>query len=192
MFRRTQTPEATEPAASEDAVTAQGKGRPTPSRKEAEAARRQRVKPVLTRREAAARRRAATRAEREGVRSAMDKGDERGYMPRDRGPVRAYIRDFVDSRRSLAEYFLPLMLLVLILGWIPNPQIVLMSTTLMLVILILGVADLFFLSRRLKRQVRERFPDDTSRGNTFYGVSRATMIRRMRLPKARVKPGATV
>ncbi len=193
VFRRNQTTEATEPAPAVDqSVTAQGKGRPTPSRKEAEAARRQRVKPALTRKEAAAQRRAATRADRERVKVAMDTGDERGYMPRDRGPVRAFIRDFVDSRRSVAEYFLPLMLVVLVLGWIPNPQIVMASTTLMLMILIFGVADLIFLSRRLKRQVRDRFPDDNSRGNTFYGISRATMIRRMRLPKARVKPGAVI
>ena len=44
---------------------------------------------------------------------ALREGDERHLPPRDRGPVRKYVRDIVDSRRSVAEYFLPLALVIL-------------------------------------------------------------------------------
>ena len=44
------------------------------------------------------------------------KGDER-YLPyNDQGPVRRYIRDFVDSRFAIGELFMPIVLAFLILS----------------------------------------------------------------------------
>ena len=88
-----------------------GKGRATPKRREAEAKKRGPVAPPpRTTREAIKRnkvlrqqnpatkdeRRAATKERRE----RMMAGDEKYLLPRDRGPVKAYIRDLVDSDRK--------------------------------------------------------------------------------------------
>ena len=95
----------------------QKKGRPTPKRREAEAARR---KPLVV-----ADRKAAKQADREErarqraiVRQGMLEGDDRYLAPRDRGPVRAYVRDRVDGRFSVGQVMLPVLLTVLVLSLI--------------------------------------------------------------------------
>jgi hypothetical protein len=166
-----------------------GKGRPTPTRKQAEAARRERVKPTLDRRTAARREREARRAQAAKVRHALQTGDEANYTGRDRGPVRAFVRDYVDARRTVAEYFLPMLVVVLVLSFFPNRTAALLSAAIWLATMVLVTLDLTLLGVRLKREIRTRFPDDPNRGHVLYGVVRATQMRRFRLPKPRVKPG---
>ena len=102
-----------------DTSRSAGKGRPTPKRREAETRRRGPAPPPpRTQREASRlaranrpdkdqrRRDAAERRER------MAAGDDRFLMPRDRGPVKAYIRDVVDSRPHLMGLFMPLAIIV--------------------------------------------------------------------------------
>ena len=92
-----------------------GKGRPTPRRKTAEAANRRPLVPQ-DRKAAAKDARAAQRAERDKQYAAMQTGDER-YMPaKDKGPVRRYIRQYVDARWSLGELFLPVAIVMLLLN----------------------------------------------------------------------------
>ena len=169
-----------------------GKGRPTPTRKQAEAARRERVKPTLDRRASARREREARRAYATKVRNALETGDEANYTGRDRGPVRAFVRNYVDSRRTIAEYFLPILVIVLLLSFFPNRVAASLSAVIWLASMILVVVDLLLLSMRLKREVRRRFPDDPGRGHVLYGIVRATQLRRFRLPKPKVKPGSPV
>ncbi len=78
-----------------------GKGRPTPTRKEAEAAAKARAKVPRTRKEQAAAQRAHAASPARRCARAMKTGDERYLLPRDKGPVRRFIRDFVDRRFSL-------------------------------------------------------------------------------------------
>lgn len=196
VFRRrsaTDTPDA--PAAeavSEASERPSGKGRPTPKRSQAEEARKQRVRPPLNRREAMRRDRERAREERARTRQAMNTGDERYFLERDKGPVRKFLRDYVDSRRTIAEFFLPIILVILLTSLIGIPQVQLISTVVWVVSMILLIVDLSILGVRVKREVRKRFPDDTGRGNMFYAITRATQIRRLRLPKPTVKPGALV
>ena len=103
MFRRS-TPEPELPPTHEKVG---GKGRPTPSRKEAEAAARARAKVPRTRKEQAAAQRAARGDASRKMREAIKTGDERYLPSRDRGPVRRFIRDFVDSRFSFIELMVP-------------------------------------------------------------------------------------
>lgn len=166
-----------------------GKGKATPKRREAEAARKARVKPALTKREKFKRDREQMKASRQRTRQGMNRGDEQHLMKRDQGPVRKFVRDYVDSRRFFAEYFLPVILLILLLGFIP--RLAAFSTLLMLVTIFLIAFDLIMLRFRLKRQIRERFPDDDRR-HTLYAFSRATQLRRLRIPKPTVKPGDLV
>ena len=147
---------------------------------------------MLTRREAIRRERKQTRAQRSKARQAMMTGDERYFMQRDKGPVRRFLRDYVDSRRTLAEFFLPTILVVLLLSLVSSPQVQVFATLLWLASLMLVVIDLTLLAFRVKREVRKRFPDDDGRGHVLYTIARATQIRKLRMPKPAVKPGTPV
>lgn len=191
MFRRqsSQDAAAADAAAAAAEAKASGKGRPTPTRKEAEAARKQRVKPSLTRKEARKRQKEAARSERDSTYRAMQTGDESHFPERDRGPVRRYVRDFVDGRRLMTEFFLPIMIGILALSLLPIPALVQTITLVWLAAIALVFAELGWLGFRLKRGIRERYGDDAGKGHLFYGIVRATQLRRLRLPKPVVKPG---
>ena len=82
-----------------------GKGRPTPRRSEAQA---RNARPLVPADRKAAQKlsREAQREERAKMQSALLTGDER-YLPlRDRGPQKRFVRDVVDARRNVGEYFL--------------------------------------------------------------------------------------
>ncbi len=54
------------------------------------------------------------------------------------------------------------------------------------------IGDSFVLGRRIKKKVAERFPAARTKGLVWYGISRATMVRRWRFPKPQVGLGAEV
>lgn len=193
MFRRQSSSEAdaaaSTPVPSASNAPAGGKGRPTPTRKEAEAARKERVKPTLNKKQARKRQKELARAERDATYKAMQTGDESHFPKRDQGPVRRYVRDMVDGRRLLTEFFLPVMIGILALSLLPIPALVQTITLVWLVAIALVFAELGWLAHRLRKGVAERFPDDTTKGNTMYGVVRATQMRRLRLPKPAIRPG---
>ncbi|NEE01770.1 DUF3043 domain-containing protein [Phytoactinopolyspora halotolerans] len=168
------------------------KGRPTPKRSEAEQARKERRKPPLNKREAMRKDRERVKAQRAKAREAMASGDERYFLKRDQGPVRKFIRDFVDSRRTVGEYFLPIIVIVLFGNFIPVAQIQLIMMAVWLVVMLLLIIDMTILGIRVKRAVRQRFEDDQGRGHAFYAIMRAMQLRRLRLPKPAVKPGELV
>jgi hypothetical protein len=124
-------------------------------------------------------------------RARMMAGDEKYLLPRDRGPVKAYVRDLVDSRRHLAGAFMPLALLVVLVILVPSPvvqqYVSLLSMTMLLAIIVEGV----LLGRVVNRRVRERFPTAKESGTSlgFYAMTRATQLRRLRVPKPRLGPG---
>src|SRR6266704_6793283 len=77
-----------------------GKGRPTPKRSEVERRRRQPyTAPPADKKAAAAQTRERRRAEQKRKMDAMRRGEEWALPPKDRGPVRALARDYIDSRR---------------------------------------------------------------------------------------------
>lgn len=154
-----------------------GKGRPTPTRKEAEAAARERARVPRTRKELAQRQRAAKGESSQKIRQAMKDGDERYLLPRDKGPVRRFIRDFVDVRFGFAEVVIPLMFVAIFVQALVIP--------LFLVLLV----DLVTLRFRLRKQLAARFPDEPLKGTTYYAVTRAMQMKFMRLPKPKVKLG---
>ncbi|PJE94593.1 DUF3043 domain-containing protein [Streptomyces carminius] len=165
------------------------KGRPTPRRSEAEALRRAVVKPPSSRKEAAKRARQVRRAELARQREALAGGDERYLPARDRGPVRRYVRDFVDSKWHMAEFFLPLAVLILVLSMVPSVAVKNASLLMWLGVIVMIVADSLVTGFRLKRQLRERFPDESRRGAVAYALMRTLQMRRMRLPKPQIARG---
>jgi hypothetical protein len=134
-----------------------------------------------------------TAAQRGNARRAALAGDE-SYLPaRDRGPVRKLVRDIVDSRRNVGSLFLAVAGVALIGTVVPNLTVKSLSTFFLLAYFLLLVADSVLLGRRISKTVAERFPkDQRGRGVTWYGISRATMVRRWRFPKPEVKVGAEV
>ncbi|WP_103501762.1 MULTISPECIES: DUF3043 domain-containing protein [Streptomyces] len=163
------------------------KGRPTPKRSEAEALRRATAKPPANRKEAAKRAREARKAALAKQREALVTGDEK-YLPvRDRGPVRRYTRDFVDAKWHVAEYFLPIAVLILVMSMIPSQQAVALLMWMGVILMI--VFDSVVTGVRLKKQLRERFPDEGRRGAVAYALMRTLQMRRMRLPKPQIKRG---
>jgi Flp pilus assembly protein TadB len=192
VFRRRNTSDETPVEEASEPIS--GKGRPTPKRKDAEAERRQRLKPPRNRREASQRMRERRRSERTKMQEALRSGDERHLPARDRGPVRRFCRDFVDARWNVAEWLLPLLLIILLLSFLGTGsafaawlQVVLWTAT------IIGtVFDTLLLIWRTRRELRRRFPDENRRGAVAYAVLRSSQLRRLRLPKPQVRRGATL
>jgi hypothetical protein len=166
-----------------------GKGRPTPSRKEAEAAAKARAKPPRNRREQAKAQRSNRTESSQRVRQGMRAGEEKYLLPRDKGPVRRFIRDFVDSRFSFIELIIPLLVVTMILGYSGNSAWASFGNALLFGSIMLVIVDMLMLRFRLRRQLAARFPDEPVKGTTYYAVTRAMQMRFMRLPKTKVKIG---
>lgn len=187
MFRRTKPEsEADEPEGKPD-----GKGRPTPTRKEAEAARIARSRAPKTRKEERKRHQQVRAEESRKIRAAMKSGDERYLLPRDQGPMRRFIRDFVDVRLSIVEMLIPLLIISMILGWVGGPGSTLSaaSTMILLVTMLFVIMELITLRFRLRKALQKRFPGESYKGTTFYASMRALQMKFMRMPKAQVKVG---
>ena len=176
-------------------ATSGGKGRPTPKRNEAQGRRSGPVPPPpTTRKEAYKRTREQQAAGRGSAREAAARGDESALPARDRGPRRRLVRDIVDARRNAGSFFLVVAALVLVGYFIPNPAVQGYTVYVWFAFFLVIIADSVVLGRRIKKAVNERFPDhpESMRTLIWYGVSRATMIRRWRFPKPQVALGAEV
>jgi hypothetical protein len=174
------------------------KGRPTPKRREAQGRSRGPVPPPpMTQREAMKRSRGNKvdrRAAATERRARMASGDPKALLPRDRGPVRAYVRDVVDSRRRLIGLFMPLAILVLVAMVAPIPSVQLYAAPGTVVILLLMIVEGLLLGRNVTRRVRVKFPtaSDGSLSLGWYSFVRASQIRKLRIPKPIVQPGADI
>ncbi|MFE7977989.1 DUF3043 domain-containing protein [Streptomyces shenzhenensis] len=165
------------------------KGRPTPKRSEAQSQRRSVANTPTTRKEGAKRQREERRAQLERQRQALAGGDERYLPARDKGPVRKFARDWVDSRFNVAEFFLPLAVVILVLSVVRVPALQSIALLLWLVVIVLIVLDSLLSGFRLRKRLGERFPDQNRRGAIAYALMRSLQMRRLRLPKPQVKRG---
>jgi hypothetical protein len=170
------------------AVTA-GKGRPTPKRSEAERRRRQPYTAPKDRKEAARVSRDRQRTDRTRRMEAVRRGEEWALPPRDRGPVKALARDYVDSKRRISEYYMYGLLVLLVLLFIRAPIVQTIVPLLVLAAVLVMAVEGIFIGRRVKRIAAERLPGQSTRGLALYSAMRALQIRRLRVPKPRVKPG---
>ncbi|MFC5994441.1 DUF3043 domain-containing protein [Pseudonocardia hispaniensis] len=176
-----------------------GKGRPTPKRREAETKRRGPAPPPpRTQREAAryARANRPDKHERRRLaaerRARMDAGDDRVLLPRDRGPIKAHIRDLVDSRPHLMGLFMPLAMVVLISVLLPIPSAQQYLSLFSLIVLLSMIIEGVLLGVSITRKVRAKFPDEAISGLStgWYAFTRASQLRKLRVPKPRVQRGA--
>lgn len=169
-----------------------GKGRPTPKRKISEAKRiTSSLAPVVTKDQKRAAKE-ASRQERVASRTAYLRGDESALPARDRGPERRFVRNYVDSRRSIGEYFLPIIFVVLILTLIPRASVQLGAIAVMYGVLLIAVIDGIFLSRKIRTLVSVKFPNAATKGLGMYAWLRSTQMRRLRAPHPQAKVGDSV
>jgi hypothetical protein len=154
---------------------------PTPSRREAEAARRERLHPTLSAKDLRVRERAAKNALR----------DEQ-FTKAESTPGKLLMRDFVDSRRGVAQWSMPILMVTLALSLVISSinvdAAMLVTWFTYSVFLVIG-ADLFLMWRKYKKMHAERLPKVPMKGLLGYMVNRAINVRRLRLPSPRVKPG---
>lgn len=165
------------------------KGRPTPKRSVAQSQRRSIANTPTTRKEASKRSREERRTALERQRQALASGDERYLPARDKGPVRRFARNYVDSRFHIAEFFLPMAVVILVLSMVRVPALQNVSLLLWLFVIVMIVVDSIVLVFRLKKELRTRFADEPKRGAVAYALMRTLQMRRLRLPKPQVKRG---
>ncbi|GAA1475273.1 DUF3043 domain-containing protein [Corynebacterium felinum] len=194
------------------------KGRPTPSLKQAKAqpgtfearyspaatlgeTRKQRkeLKASMSPQEWKDYKKAQKDARRERQRAAqrgMDSGDERYLLARDKGPERAFVRDFIDSRRYLNNFVMPfalgLLLIMVITSRFPTASTIV--STIAMVVMLGFLVEGIMLGRAASRAVRAKFPNTTESGTAigFYAFGRATQPHRWRTPKPKVSIGDKV
>ena len=206
FLRKKSEPVAPTPAVVETPDPAFGKGAPTPKRRDQEGRRGPVAPPPLTQREAYKRAKTQTKPlskdERKVAsaqrRERMMRGDDAAVLPRDRGPVRRYVRDLVDSRRNLSGLLLPV-LLIAFLGSLISPIIQVYGFMVMLVVMLASFTDAYFAGRQIKRSVDAKFPKGDPNGLSvkgfalgYYAFNRSMLPRRWRAPRPRLRVGDTV
>ena len=165
-----------------------GKGAPTPSRAQQEAARKRPLVPD-DRKEAAKQARAKAAESRERARVGMAVGDER-YLPmRDRGPQKKYVRDYVDARFSVGEVLIPVMFAVILLTFIPNAEVQSIGILALWAFFLVAIVDVVVLGFLLNRKLAAKFGADKVEKVRWYAAMRALQLRPLRLPKPQVKRG---
>lgn len=173
-------------SADQESIT--GKGRPTPTRKEREAAN---LRPLVSNDRKEARRQARTQmhGERERARVGMANGEEK-YLPlRDRGPQKRFVRDYVDARFSVGELLVPAMFVVIILTLLPQPEVQVFGLFALWGFFLIAAIDAILLGLRLRRKVAEKFGETRAEKVRWYAAMRSLQLRIMRLPKPQVKRG---
>jgi hypothetical protein len=180
LFRRSAPDESAPPEPVAPAVPGAKKDRPTPTRKEAEAARRQRVTRTLSKKEARVESSRRSRAER-----------MKAVNAREAAPEKALLRDYIDARFNLGEFLLPSLVVILALTFLSQtiPRVSVISTGVMYLFLLAVIVDSALMWRGFKKLLAVRVPKASTRGLLMYGVNRAIQIRRFRMPAPRVKRG---
>lgn len=171
----------------EEELLEQGKGRPTPTRREREAANRRPIVGGSSEDKKAARARLTN--EREKARVGMANGEERYLPAKDKGEQRKFVRDWIDARWNVGEIMMPVLVLFLIVGFAAS-QTVIASYALLLVwaFVALFVLDCIVLWLSFRKKLTAKF-GSMQRGTFLYILTRAWQLRFLRLPKPQVKRG---
>ncbi len=176
----------------ENKTPATGKGHATPSRKEREQAN---LRPIVGARTPEARRaeRAKVAESRRLAREGALLGEEKYLTPRDKGPQRRLVRDYVDSRTSAGEFLMPALVLSVLLTFIPDEAIQASIMLGLYAFLFLLVINGVFIGRGAKKLVESRFgKDKTEAGLVRYAAMRSAQSRFLRMPKPQVKRGTQI
>jgi len=166
------------------------KGKPTPTRKEAQAKLKVSSLSPAASKEAKKALKAQARVRRLEQRAAYMRGEESALPLRDRGQARRFVRNYVDQQKSITEYFLVIIIFVLFLTVIPVASVQLAAIAIMYSTMIFVAVNGFLMSRKIKKVVAEKFPGESTKGLGLYGWMRSTQLRRLRAPAPQVGPGS--
>lgn len=171
-------PEASSPASA--SRQPQKKGRPTPTRAEAEAARMARLHPTLSPKE---QKKADREADRQLRLQRLDAVEN--------SPERRLVRDYVDARPALVGWVLPAMLLLMAITWVQPTNVALVTTaTYLTMALLIGfVLSIWWAWRGWKKEADARGLTGSRRGLAMYLMNRMMTMRSMRRPEPRIKRG---
>lgn len=175
-----------------------GKGRPTPKRKVAEAARRTPIVP--------ADRSAAKKMSREQKRlerqrrdeffarkqQGIREGDERYMDARDKGPTRRFIRDYIDSRYTIGEWVVPLTFVFLLVSIFLRsyPEVQVWLGIGIYAVLFIAFAETFIHWRRVRKHIETNHTRwDIPNRSWWYLMVRILMPRFLRRPHPQVSRG---
>jgi len=165
-----------------------GKGQPTPSRRVQEAANKRPLVPD-DRKLAAKQARAKSAESRERARIGMAAGDDK-YLPmRERGPQKRYARDYIDARFNVGEFMIPVMFLVILLTFFPDPSVQTYGILALWAFFLVAIVDCVILGFILTKKMETKFGADRAERVRWYAAMRALQLRPMRLPKPQVKRG---
>lgn len=169
------------------------KGRPTPKRNESERRRRQPYSTPGDKKAATAQSRNRDRADRARKYEAMKRGEDWALPNKDRGPIRALTRDYVDSRRRISEYYMYILILLFILLFgLHSPSSKSLVYYVVVVLAVVIVIEGTLITRGVRKLAATRFPGVSTKGITLYAIMRSMQIRRLRMPTPRLKPGDKV
>lgn len=182
LFRRNSQPATPEPTTTLESAPSGKKDRPTPTRKEAEAARRQRMNTTLSKKQSRAAASRQSRSERMKTISA-----------REAVPEKVLMRDYIDARFNLGEFLLPSVVVILAVTLLGSywPVVTLIATMAMYLFIIGVFLDGYLMWRGFKKVLGKRLPKASPKGLLMYGMTRSTQIRRFRSPAPRIKRGET-
>ena len=182
LFRRNSQPATPEPTTTLESAPSGKKDRPTPTRKEAEAARRQRMNTTLSKKQSRAAASRQSRSERMKTISA-----------REAVPEKVLMRDYIDARFNLGEFLLPSVVVILAVTLLGSywPVVTLIATMAMYLFIIAVFVDGYLMWRGFKKVLAKRLPKASPKGLLMYGMTRSTQIRRFRSPAPRIKRGET-
>lgn len=184
--KTTETTETTTVAEPES--TAVGKGRPTPTRREREAANQRPL--VASGKEAQKAQRARLAEQRDRARVGLANGEERFLPDRDKGPQRRFIRDHVDARFSVGEAMIPIMVVVIAMTLVQSAAIQSITLLVLWGFFALAVVDCLIVGRSVNRKLAVKYgAENVRKGNRWYAAMRAMQLKPMRLPKPQVKRG---
>jgi Flp pilus assembly protein TadB len=169
----------------------QGKGRPTPKMKEAQSRNLHPLVPKDRKAEAkAAKQRMREREARYD--EAMRTGDLSNMPPIERDPAHIYMRDYIDARFNVSEYFFFVMLafMVILLVMTQWQALYMPMMIALYAYMLLCVLDLWFMWHKLKPRLIEKYGErSVAKGSHAftYAMQRSMSPRGMRMPKPRSK-----
>ena len=139
------------------------KDTPTPKRKDAEALNKINAITSPATKATKARDRDEMKSKRLAARAAYMRGEENALPARDKGAVRRYVRNYIDSRRNVGEYFLPAVATVLVLSVVHNKFVSLIAILFMYAAMLYTVLSGFFMTRRIRKAVTAKFPGESTK-----------------------------
>jgi len=111
------------------------------------------------------------------------------YQSATKGQSENLLGTMFDSRWSIAEFFLPLLMVVLLLTALPSVTVKVFATLVMYLVVLISMLDGIWMGRQIKKHCAAKYPGESAKGVSMYAWMRSTQIRRLRTPAPQVARG---